>query len=78
MLATLPTEHTEGLLARGEPAASALNSGYHPAYLGGAGFVGVARVIALPRTPVPPAMRTVMIASLVCLLSEETGCRRRP
>ena len=46
MLATLATERTEGLLADGEPAAEALNSGYHLAYLIGAGLVLVAIAVA--------------------------------
>jgi EmrB/QacA subfamily drug resistance transporter len=47
VLATFATERTEGLLADGEPAASALNSGYHLAYVIGAGLVLVAIVIAV-------------------------------
>jgi EmrB/QacA subfamily drug resistance transporter len=46
ILATFATERTEGLLADGEPAAKALNSGYHLAYLIGAGLVLVAIAIA--------------------------------
>jgi EmrB/QacA subfamily drug resistance transporter len=46
ILATFATERTEGLLAAGEPAAEALNSGYHLAYLIGAGLVLVAIAIA--------------------------------
>jgi EmrB/QacA subfamily drug resistance transporter len=46
ILATFATERTEGLLADGEPAAEALNSGYHLAYLMGAGLVLVAIVVA--------------------------------
>jgi MFS family permease len=46
ILATFATERTEGLLADGEPAAEALNSGYHLAYLIGAGLVLVAIAIA--------------------------------
>ena len=42
VLATLATERTDGLLADGEPAAAALNSGYHLAYLIGAALVVVA------------------------------------
>ena len=48
ILATFATERTEGLLADGEPAAEALNSGYHLAYLIGAGLVLVA-IIAVHR-----------------------------
>jgi MFS family permease len=57
VLATLATERTDGLLAEGEPAAAALNSGYHLAYLLGAGLVAVAVVVALVvvRSPSPVA-----------------------
>jgi EmrB/QacA subfamily drug resistance transporter len=47
VLATLATERTDGLLATGEPAANALNSGYHLAYLIGAALVAVAMAVAL-------------------------------
>jgi EmrB/QacA subfamily drug resistance transporter len=47
VLATLATERTDGLLAKGESAAAALNSGYHLAYLIGAALVAVAIVVAL-------------------------------
>jgi EmrB/QacA subfamily drug resistance transporter len=46
ILATFGTERTEGLLADGEPAAEALNSGYHLAYLIGAGLVLAAIAVA--------------------------------
>jgi MFS family permease len=56
VLATFATERTDGLLADGESAASALNSGFHLAYLIGAALVAVAIVVALtvlkPATPV--------------------------
>jgi MFS family permease len=57
VLATLATERTEGLLADGESAASALNSGYHLAYVIGAGLVLVGIVVAVSvlRSPVPEA-----------------------
>jgi EmrB/QacA subfamily drug resistance transporter len=57
VLATFATERTDGLLADGEPAASALNSGYHLAYLIGAGLVIVAIAIAVSvlRSRVPEA-----------------------
>jgi hypothetical protein len=42
VLAMLATERTENLVADGESAAEALNSGYHLAYLTGAGLVLVA------------------------------------
>jgi EmrB/QacA subfamily drug resistance transporter len=61
VLATFATERTDGLLADGESAASALNSGYHLAYLIGAGLVLVAIAIAvgvlrarLPEAPAEP------------------------
>jgi EmrB/QacA subfamily drug resistance transporter len=47
VLATLATERTDGLRADGETTVSALNSGYHLAYLIGAGLVAVAAVVAL-------------------------------
>jgi EmrB/QacA subfamily drug resistance transporter len=46
VLATFATERTDGLLADGEPAAEALNSGYHLAYVIGAGLVLVAIAIS--------------------------------
>jgi EmrB/QacA subfamily drug resistance transporter len=57
VLATLATERTNGLVGDGEPLASALNSGYHLAYLIGAVLVGVAMVIALTvLRPAAPAL----------------------
>jgi EmrB/QacA subfamily drug resistance transporter len=47
VLATLATERTDGLRADGESLNSALNSGYHLAYLIGAALVAVAIVAAL-------------------------------
>jgi EmrB/QacA subfamily drug resistance transporter len=47
VLTTIATERTDGLLADGESTAAALTSGYHVAYLIGAGLVTVALVIAL-------------------------------
>jgi EmrB/QacA subfamily drug resistance transporter len=47
VLATLAAENTDGLLADGQPAATALNAGFHLAYLIGAGLVAVAAVVAL-------------------------------
>jgi EmrB/QacA subfamily drug resistance transporter len=46
ILATFATKRTEGLLSDGDPAAEALNSGYHLAYLIGAGLVLVAIAVA--------------------------------
>ncbi len=61
VLATFATERTEGLLADGEPAAEALNAGFHLAYVIGAGLVLVGIVIAvtvlragLPETAAEP------------------------
>jgi MFS family permease len=47
VLATLASDRTAAQLASGEPAAAALNSGYHLAYLVGAGAVAVATVLAV-------------------------------
>jgi EmrB/QacA subfamily drug resistance transporter len=57
VLATLATERTAGQLADGESAAAALNSGYHLAYLVGAGLVLVAIAVAVSvlRSEVPEA-----------------------
>jgi hypothetical protein len=65
VLATLATERADAQLADGQPAAAALNSGYHLAYLIGAGLVLVAIAIAVSvlrsgraegaETPVPEA-----------------------
>ena len=46
VLATLASDRTEARLADGDTAAAALNSGYHLAYLVGAGMIGVAVLIA--------------------------------
>ena len=56
VLATLSTERTEALLADGESLASALTSGYHVAYLIGAGLATIAVAIAIfvLRSPAPP------------------------
>ena len=58
LLATFATERTEGLLADGESPASALNSGYHLAYVIGAVLVLAAIAIAagvLRARPLVPA-----------------------
>jgi EmrB/QacA subfamily drug resistance transporter len=47
VLATLSTERTDALLADGEPTASALNSGYHLAYVIGVVLVAAAIVVAV-------------------------------
>ena len=59
VLAALSTERTESLLADGESLASALNSGYHVAYLIGAGLATIAVAIAVfvlrpPQPEAPP------------------------
>jgi sugar phosphate permease len=58
VLATLSTERTNSLLDDGESAASALNSGYHLAYLIGAGLVlvGIAVAVSVLRSEVPEAV----------------------
>jgi EmrB/QacA subfamily drug resistance transporter len=55
VLATLATERTESALADGESAASALNTGYHVAYLVAAGLVVVAIAVALSTLRSPAA-----------------------
>jgi sugar phosphate permease len=57
VLATFATERTDGLIADGESAASALNSGYHLAYLIGAGLVlvGIAIAVTVLRSQLPEA-----------------------
>jgi hypothetical protein len=47
VLATVSTERTNGLVADGQSTASALNSGYHLAYLIGAVAIAAAIVVAL-------------------------------
>jgi EmrB/QacA subfamily drug resistance transporter len=58
VLATLSTERTNSLLADGEGQLRALNSGYHVAYLIGAGLAAIAVAIAVfvLRSPAPAAM----------------------
>jgi len=55
VLATLATERTDGLLDDGESAVSALNSGYHLAYVVGAGLVlvGMGIAVSVLRSPAP-------------------------
>ena len=59
VLATLASARTDALLAAGEPAASALNSGYHLAYMIGAALIAVAIVIALTMLRTSPAREAV-------------------
>jgi EmrB/QacA subfamily drug resistance transporter len=58
VLATLSTERTNALLADGEGQLQALNSGYHVAYLIGAGLAAAAVAIAVfvLRAPAPGSM----------------------
>jgi EmrB/QacA subfamily drug resistance transporter len=58
VLATLSTERTSSLLADGEGQLQALNSGYHLAYLIGAGLAAIAAAIAIfvLRAPAPGEM----------------------
>jgi len=55
VLATFATERTDALLADGEPAASALNAGFHLAYLIGTGLVlvGIAIAVTVLRARLP-------------------------
>ena len=55
VLATLATERTDGLLGDGVARDSALNSGYHLAYLIGAVLIGIAIVVALAVIQPAPA-----------------------
>jgi EmrB/QacA subfamily drug resistance transporter len=59
VLATLSTERTESLEAAGHSTAAALTSGYHLAYLVGAGlaFASVLIAIFVLKSPAPPAGR---------------------
>jgi EmrB/QacA subfamily drug resistance transporter len=62
VLATLATDRTESLRADGESVATALNSGYHLAYLIGAALIAVAVVIAvqvLRPQPAPEAAEAI-------------------
>jgi EmrB/QacA subfamily drug resistance transporter len=58
ILATVATERTDHVLSGGASTASALTSGYHVAYLVGAGMVVAAFAVALAtlRSPVPEAV----------------------
>jgi EmrB/QacA subfamily drug resistance transporter len=67
ILATFATERTDALLAEGETAAEALNSGYHLAYLIAAGLVVVGIAIAVgvlrDEVPEPAAEAAVTVAA---------------
>ena len=79
VLATLATERTDGRLADGASAASALNSGYHLAYLIGAGLVLVAIAVAVSvlRAPVPH-VAAEPIAEVVAEATEPPAIRAFP
>jgi MFS family permease len=55
VLATLASDRTEARLADGETAAAALNSGYHLAYLVGAGMIAIGLVLAVVVLRTQPA-----------------------
>ncbi len=61
MLATLAADRTEGLVEQGESAMAALNSGFHLAYLIGAGLLAVAFVVTLTVLR-SPSMEEMMAA----------------
>jgi hypothetical protein len=81
VLTTFATERTDRLVADGEPAASALNSGYHLAYLIAAGMVLLAIAIALtvlrPRPAVAeaPAIAIEPLPAVPWAGCQETGMR---
>jgi EmrB/QacA subfamily drug resistance transporter len=64
VLATLATERTERLLAEGEASLEALNSGYHLAYVVGAGLVivGIAVAFSFLRSPEPEGALAAEVA----------------
>jgi EmrB/QacA subfamily drug resistance transporter len=61
VLATLAADRTEGLVEQGEAAMTALNSGFHLAYLIGASLLAVAFVVALTVLR-SPSMEEMMAA----------------
>jgi EmrB/QacA subfamily drug resistance transporter len=79
VLATLATERTDGLLAEGESTASALNSGYHLAYLVGAGLVivGIATAVSVLRSRLPEAAVEPAIEAAAPEF-QESGIRAQP
>ncbi|HEU5106388.1 MAG TPA: DHA2 family efflux MFS transporter permease subunit [Solirubrobacterales bacterium] len=72
LLATLSTERTNSLLADGEGQLQALNSGYHLAYLIGAGLAAIAVAIAVfvLRAPRPEAAAAAQESELEPVYSE--------
>jgi EmrB/QacA subfamily drug resistance transporter len=79
VLATFATERTDGLLADGESAASALNSGYHLAYLIGAGLVivAIATAVSVLRSRPPEAVGEPALEP-AAVEAEESGLRAYP
>jgi hypothetical protein len=79
VLATFATERTDGLLADGESAASALNSGYHLAYLIGAGLVlvAIATAFGVLRSP-PPDVVPEPAHEPAPVEADESGLRAYP
>ena len=65
VLATLATSRTHSLSSHGTSTASALNSGYHLAYLIGAALVGVAILISITvlRSPATRADEIEQVAT---------------
>jgi EmrB/QacA subfamily drug resistance transporter len=72
VLATLASERTDSKLADGASHLSALNSGYHVAYLIGAGLVAVAAVIAIT------VLRQVPMPSPEAIAESERAGEREP
>jgi EmrB/QacA subfamily drug resistance transporter len=74
VLATLSTQRTSTLVADGEGHLQALNSGYHVAYLVGAGLAAIAVAIAIfvLRDPQPPEMPVQQEAEREPAFSEAT------
>jgi sugar phosphate permease len=74
VLATLSTQRTSTLVADGEGHLQALNSGYHVAYLVGAGLAAIAVAIAIfvLRDPQPPEMPVRQEAEREPAFSEAT------
>jgi MFS family permease len=72
VLATLASERTDSKLADGASHLSALNSGYHVAYLIGAGLVAVATVVAIT------VLRPVPMPSPEAMAEAERAGEREP
>jgi predicted MFS family arabinose efflux permease len=76
VLATLAATRAAGLEAGGDPAAAALNGGYHVAYLVGAGLVAAAMAIAL--TVLRPRRRAAAVADVTDARPRAGTAARRP